>query len=276
MITVNKFEGWPLGVHGFGDSEARILDVELAKRLGFKRPRDIRGLIERLQKEGVLPSVYCSRTVRSQQFGPKTQKPRIAQREVREFWLTQAEALFVAARSETKGGAQVLWALIAVFRAAAEQWQRQQGAQQSALAILMLTEKACDWTLMWTQEFAREICRLHRMNWDSGRQPGFLASTYWRIYKAILTPDVYRELRARHGKPKYGDNHHLYLTPKAREALSRHVVTITALARTSQTKEEFWDRFDHEFAGGMLQLGFFGSRRTARKSRSAPRAEESR
>jgi hypothetical protein len=35
--------------------EAQCIDIDAAKRAGWKRPRDIRKLIARLQKKGLLP-----------------------------------------------------------------------------------------------------------------------------------------------------------------------------------------------------------------------------
>ncbi len=262
-ITINKFEGWALGTRGFGDTSARVLDLELAKHLGFERPRKIRELIERLQKEGSLPGVYMRPTVGRKAIGRKTGKAGAVEYETAEYWLTQSQALFVSARSATKKGSEILWALIRVFEAAAEDWKRQQEAHDGALVVLLLAERACDWSIMWKKEFAAEICRLDRVKWDGGgSQPRFLASTYWRIYRAILSPAVYRELKKRNRDPKFRSNHHQFLTPEARDVMQRHVVTITALARTSNTKDEFWARFDHEYSKAMLQIGFFPPTRT--------------
>lgn len=52
--TVVRFEDWPIAVAGFEDGAQRILDVELGKKLGFGRPRDIRKTIERFRDRGTM------------------------------------------------------------------------------------------------------------------------------------------------------------------------------------------------------------------------------
>ena len=72
--------------------EVRVLDLTLAERLGYERPRAIRDLIKRHQADleaiGSLPH-------RAANPGPKGGRPTTA------FYLTQAQALFILAKSET-------------------------------------------------------------------------------------------------------------------------------------------------------------------------------
>ena len=96
----------------YGDEEPRMLDVDVAKRLGFKRPRDIRQIIERIWPEGQRPCVRV--TVQ------RTQMPTGGTREtsVNAYWLTEAQVLKVCARSETPVAESILDAMIAVYIAA--------------------------------------------------------------------------------------------------------------------------------------------------------------
>lgn len=61
--------GWPLA-RLEGAEEVRILDVDLAERLGYKRPSDIRELIGRLSREGILNDSELLRTVRESSGRP--------------------------------------------------------------------------------------------------------------------------------------------------------------------------------------------------------------
>jgi hypothetical protein len=255
-ITVVRFLEWPIGVHGFDDEERRVLDVELAKRLGFERPRKIRELIERLKKDGELPSVFSRPTVGRQRTGAKTADGKPAYREypVTEYWLKMDEALFVTAKSETKTANALLWAIIHVFLAAKEAYEREQNIPWLARQVLALT--SCEWDLMWPRDFVRAMCKLHGELWDGGAQPAWLASTYERIYKTLLGADVYRILKERNPDPKFGANHHQFLQPVARERLRGAIPSITTIAETVGSKEEFWAKFDHKFGRKMLQLNF--------------------
>jgi hypothetical protein len=82
-----------------------------------------------------------------------------------------------------------------------------------------------------------------------------LASTYEKLYQLVLSPDVYAEIKRRNPEPHFGSNHHQLLTDPAREAITRQMPLIIGLARTSGSKDEFWARCEHHFAGRPLQLG---------------------
>lgn len=93
----------------YADEEPRMLDTDVAKRLGFKRPRDIRQIIERIWPEGQRPCVRV--TVQ------RTQMPTGGTREtvVNTYWLTEAQILKVCARSETPVAEAILDEMIAVY-----------------------------------------------------------------------------------------------------------------------------------------------------------------
>lgn len=111
MVRFVEVQGWQVAVEGVGDAEAKIRDIDLAEKLGYTRPRDIRKLIERLIKEGKLLEV-CMRASVS-----RIQKSTggVEEREVQEYWLTEAQALKVIAKSGTHIADQILDQVIAVF-----------------------------------------------------------------------------------------------------------------------------------------------------------------
>lgn len=98
------------------DNEPTIRDIDWAERLGFERPRDIRELIKRMAKAGRLGEVAC-RTVRHPGSKAAT-----------EFYLTKAQALKVAAKSETTYADELLDQMIQVFLLATGQAQVAVGA----------------------------------------------------------------------------------------------------------------------------------------------------
>jgi hypothetical protein len=91
------------------DGEPRIRDVDLGEVLGYERPRVIRELIERNLDD--LPGIQQRRAVRRYEIRPGVEHSQ----GVAEYHLSEAEALFIAARSETPAGAAVLRRLIDVF-----------------------------------------------------------------------------------------------------------------------------------------------------------------
>ncbi len=255
-LSVERFDGWPLATGGFEDGAHRILDVELARRLGFSRPRDVRKLIDRLAEQGELSGVSKRATVSRRELSGN-----VIETPVTEYWLTLEQALFVTAKSETKAANEILRAVIAVFLKAQREHEARHAREVGYVARLLLADATSDWDLMWPSEFTKKVCALHGIEWDGRVQPKFMASTYERIYRKLLGDEVYELLKTRNPEPHFGSNHHQWLTPKAREAVARAIPTITAFAKQVRDKSEFWARFDAEFAGKMLQLDLFPARK---------------
>ena len=92
------------------DGKPRILDLTLAERLDFARPRTIRQLIERnrgeLERYGVIAARCSDRQ----------------NRQFTEYWLNESQALLVCLFSRTERAAEVREAVITVFTA----WRRAQ------------------------------------------------------------------------------------------------------------------------------------------------------
>lgn len=89
--------------------EPRILDLTLAKGLGFKKPRDIRPLIERhlpaLERLG-----RVCRMVR--QTSSRGGRPTA------EYWLTKKQAVYIATKANTDRATDIAIAVVEVFDAA--------------------------------------------------------------------------------------------------------------------------------------------------------------
>ena len=102
---------WTLTTTAATDEEPRIRDLDLAERLGYERPRKIRDLIDRLLREEKLNDIH-QRPAVGRRAG------QVAAQPVTEFWLTEAQALKVVAKSETAKADAILDEVIAVFIAA--------------------------------------------------------------------------------------------------------------------------------------------------------------
>jgi hypothetical protein len=95
---------WPLWRQDEGE-EPLIRDLDWGERLGYDRPRNIRKLIKGLAEAGKLGLVVRFAAERTSLGGAPTD----------EYYLTEAQALLVAAKSETEPAFQILQAMIAVF-----------------------------------------------------------------------------------------------------------------------------------------------------------------
>jgi len=110
MVRFVEVQGWQVAVEGVGDEEAKIRDIDLAKKLQYSRPRDIRRVILRLIAEGRLAGV-CSRAVTARQSTGRGERAFT----VTEYWLTEEQALKVIATSDTPEAKAILDQVIQVF-----------------------------------------------------------------------------------------------------------------------------------------------------------------
>lgn len=133
LVTIR---GWTLA-HVQGEPR-RIQDLELAKRLGYSRPRDIRKLITKMIETGQLHDVLdlgpARRSV-APNSGPERNPAFAAKTEEHEYWLTRNQALKVAARSETPPADALLDEMIQVFELAIDGKLQAQPQQLSPLEM---------------------------------------------------------------------------------------------------------------------------------------------
>ena len=183
----------------FEDKEPRIRDLELAKRLGYANPYNIRKLIRQLADAGKLPSV-CQFSHSENRSDGRPSKPG------HEFWLDERSAIKVIAKSETDAADQILDEVIDVFMA----------YRHGKLMPRLLADDFCEWDEMWSRQVTGAMCRLYGQQYDGGRPPKFLGSVQRKIYRLVLEPHVYAEMKLRNGEPHFGSNHHQLLTEQAR------------------------------------------------------------
>lgn len=103
-------------------------------------------------------------------------------------------------------------------------------------------------------EFVDAVVRLHGQRYTGGPHPQWLSSTYDCVYRMILGSDICDEMKRRNPSPAYGSNHHQWLTPEARQKVEGQIGIVTALAETSGSKDEFWQRMRHKYAGEPMQM----------------------
>ena len=224
--------------------EQLIRDVDLAERLGYAVPAQIRELIKRWQRE-----LGFIRTVR------KNAESR--GRPATEFWLTEEQALFIVAKSETPRAIEVTKGIIRVFREAMRQHYEGRnvgGWSLRDLVAKILSPAPSDWEACFGNSLVAELARLDHIAWSGGRHPRHLASTNRKIYDLVFSTEIGRELKARNPEPKHGSNHSQHLSAEAREYFRRQLDIVEAIARGAANKADFWARMERQYGGGLLQL----------------------
>ncbi|MBS1021876.1 Rha family transcriptional regulator [Gluconobacter cerinus] len=90
------------------DGELRILDTDLATRLGFDRPRNIRNLIKRYEANLAKMGVCCTVEQTSGEAGGRPGKA---------YYLNKKQAIFITAKSETLEATEITIEIIEKFDA---------------------------------------------------------------------------------------------------------------------------------------------------------------
>lgn len=234
--------------------EFRIRDIELAERLGYEEPRTIRRLISRMVERGELPSIQCRDTVTRQPVGPKGRGER--EYTVTEYWLDRIEALMVIMKSETSNANAMCRVIAVVFDRVLQQYEESQTALRRFPAHIerwFLSSKATAFEALWPDSLVRELERLHGREWNGGRHPHHMKSTYPAIYRMVMSSPVATKMMA-NNPDRDRLRHHQFITPEARPFVVAQLGIIEAIARGSASKEDFWSRMEREYGGGYLQL----------------------
>lgn len=240
IIKTTTIENWPLSFWS-SDEEPRVIDLELAERLGYSRPRDIRQLIERMIERGQLTSVCGTMPQTSPQGG----RPSV------EYHLTQAQALKVAAKSETEPADKLLDEIIRVFMLAKEGKLPGQTAKYDAIfKLLLVAADPRQWVKTFEDKFHEQMRRL--------KIPAPWGIQYRNLVYNHLPggSQLLQEIDERNPRiPGYGRKsgmrrwkHHSFLSgDKGVALLKDHLISVVTLMETSETYEDFLSRFRRKF-----------------------------
>lgn len=232
----------------------RIRDIDLAERLGYDHPRDIRKLIARMAERGELEAVSIRATV--ERIEKRGATRGVEHREVTEYWLDRIEALLVVMKSETPNAAKMCRLIATVFDRVLSEYEQSRSALRRLPAHLerwFLSPSALDFESLWPDSLVRELERLHGREWKGGRHPHHMKSTYPAIYRYVMSSPIAAKMMA-DNPDREKLRHHQFITPEARPYVVAQLGIIEAIARTSANKADFWARMDREYGGGLLQL----------------------
>ena len=226
------------------DGEPRIRDIDLAERLGYERLRDIRKLIDRFANEIELRAIVA----------------QTSGRPAAEYWLTEEQALFIIAKSETPKATEILKLVIRAFIAVRRQLARDEQSLKSIprrlieAFLLPGPRSRMNETDVFRPSLVQAISDVYAIPWAGGVHPRFQAITNKMIYDRVCSSTVANEIKLRNPIPKWGNNHWQYFTPEALEWFRAQLKIVEAIARQAGDRVDFWRRMDREYAEGMLQL----------------------
>jgi P63C domain len=132
-----------------------------------------------------------------------------------------------------------------------------------------ISEELLEWVKTFPLEFYKEIFRLKKWPWNSGKMPGIVGKYTNDLVYARLAPGVLEELREKNPPTEKGYRryrHHQYLTREiGHPALSRHLYELLGMMRASETWERFYRLVDQVYpkVNTNLLLPFTGEEETA-------------
>jgi hypothetical protein len=119
---------------------------------------------------------------------------------------------------------------------------------------LSLLSEATNWERTFDEVFYAGANRMNNRA-ELGSKPVMSPAFYRKyVYDFLLGEDVADELKRRNPNPRFGSNHHQYLTEPQKKLLREHLGTVVTLFDTSEDFEDFKNRFDHKFRKMPLQL----------------------
>jgi hypothetical protein len=178
-----RVEGATLSFVGTADTP-RVRDIDLAEWFGYERPRDIRKLLKRMEREGKLKGIDWRATVARQSTGNGASR----EYRVTEAWLTQQQSLLVATQAEGDRAWALTEAMAQVFEAVLS--RRPQGLTAEQVAQMIAAA-------ITARPQAPDNDRIERMILDRDANTTVLAPIR-RMAASLCGPRATRADRARH------------------------------------------------------------------------------
>lgn len=122
--------------------------------------------------------------------------------------------------------------------------------------------KLYEWTKTFPDEFFKQIFRLKKWQWNSGRMPGVVGRYINDLIYDRITPNLLDELRRNNPKNEKGNRkhrHHQFFTKDiGHPELTGRIYQLLGMARVSKSWEEFYEAVDEAFPkqGSTLKLPF--------------------
>jgi hypothetical protein len=139
-------------------------------------------------------------------------------------------------------------------------------ALSDKLRAYMLPEPG-EWELHFPKELYSEFARVYRLEYDGGSAPRWGAGFAQKYVYEAIDAEVYAELKRVCPNPRFKNNLHQHLSPRAQMVLDEHIRRLLVVLRGSHGPSDFKMRFAREFRGGGLQLSFVVTGKTGTDGR---------
>lgn len=243
----------PFQIERQDDGEARISDVEMSERLGYPRIADFRHLI-RNHKQTLNKFNHLAFNQRA--------LPQGGGRPVTEFWLTEAQAIYIVTKSEAKLAVEITVAIVKAFVAYRRGTINQKLYGAVGMELLGFTPRT------YRREYPESFfLNLHRVaGWT--RPEGNNHSNCAHFINRYIYEFLFGELglvALQEANPadegQRAHKHHQILKDKHMPRLRQHIEIIAALLANAISLDMFDDSFNRVFPKLNTQVGFlFGER----------------
>jgi hypothetical protein len=243
-IVTKAFGGMQVAVGGFDDGKPRVRDVDLGEWLGLAKPTDIRRSIRNLIGDGFLNDSDVARQTR--------RGGGAVEREVTEFWLTEAEAMIVTARSESPKAVGMVRMLVAVFEAVTSDQKRAGKILELCFQEVPRRVRARFVPLLVG------ISRIRGCAYDGeGAPPGWARDIARRVYEWAFPDRKQQEYRRElNPDPSASLRDYYFCTDEGLRVLDRVLQDGEAFASVAQSFAHWVDMMDHRYLDTGLQLSF--------------------
>lgn len=238
------------------EGEPRVRDIDLAERAGMAQPRDIRKVI-RANREELEEHGQIAMRVRRARIAKGGVATGVEERDVEETWLNESQACALVMLLRTAKARELRVAVVRAFMAARSLDPRVPGAQLMARMLRFQAAKSS--RKLWGEEIVASLCQTYGITRTAKGLPAPLMGVIGWIYRVVLTPEVYAEMKERNPRGADRDLHYEWWTDELRGLLDDDVNVIRALSSTSSGKEDFKRRILAHYRREPLQLGISGA-----------------
>lgn len=233
------------------DNEPRIHDEELARRLGYARPSDIRYLIKRHEK--TLKKINQLHTVRN-----SVERPQGGTVYIREYWLTEAQAIILIGKSETANSDEIFAEIAKAFVAFKRRFFRVD--LYGAIMRDVLLPAPRTWQLEYPETFWQELHRVGGWQRPSGNNHSncahFINEFIYSYLLGELGLKALQDVNPSNDAGERAHRHHQFIKEKHLERLRQHIDTVERLLANSASIKHFADLFAGFFRVPRSQMGF--------------------
>lgn len=172
---------------------------------------------------------------------------------VNEFWLNKRQALALVILLRTAKAEDVRVAVVESVFAAGAPFDPSD-PEYRLLARMLRFQAAKTRRCFWSDEIVSSLCTTYKIQRKAQELPAPLLGVIGWIYRTVLSPKVYAEMKARNPRGSDRDLHYEWWTDELRGLLDDDVNVIRALSNTSASADDFKAKMLAHYRRALLQL----------------------